>query len=77
MKCVKDNKSGEVRRVDDQKAYELVDAKTHSLVAKKEWKKVSSTDRKSEVIEVKTKKNKSSNSKKGKARKTAEVIEQQ
>ncbi len=76
MKCIKDNKSGEVRRVDDQKAYALVDAKTHSLVAKKEWKKISS-DRKSEVVEVKTKKNKSSNSKKGKARKAAEVVEQQ
>ena len=73
MKCIKDNKSGEVRRVEDQKAYYLVDAKTHSFVAKKEWKKIPVEKKTSEVVEKKTKKNKSSNSKKGKARK--EVVE--
>ena len=40
MKCIKNNKTGEIIRVKDQQAYQTVGT-TWSYISKSEWKKVS------------------------------------
>jgi hypothetical protein len=53
MKCIKNTKTGEIKRVDDSTAHNMVGT-TWSFVAKSEWKsatrtpKNESTDKKSE-----------------------------
>ena len=48
MKCIKNNKTGEIQRVDDKEAYNKVGS-TWSYVAKTEWK---AATRKVKVTEV-------------------------
>lgn len=48
MKCIKNNKTGEIQRVDDKEAYNKVGS-TWSYVAKSEWK---AATRKVKVTEV-------------------------
>ena len=77
MKCVKNNKTGEITRVEDIRASNLVDAKTHSYANKADWKKGKSKEQRIAEAPVKAekveKKNKGYKSKKGKARKEAEA----
>ena len=48
MKCIKNNKTGEIQRLDDKEAYNKVGS-TWSYVAKSEWK---AATRKVKVTEV-------------------------
>ena len=48
MKCIKNNKTGEIQRLDDKEAYNKVGS-TWSYVAKTEWK---AATRKVKVTEV-------------------------
>ena len=48
MKCIKNNKTGDIQRVDDKEAYNKVGS-TWSYVAKSEWK---AATRKVKVTEV-------------------------
>ena len=38
MKCIKNNNTNEVQRVNDSEAQQKVSKGTHSFCAKKEWK---------------------------------------
>jgi hypothetical protein len=62
MKCIKNNKTGDIQRVTDKEAYNMV-GNTWSYVSKSEWKmvtrkpKVETTEETTEVVEkIKSKK---------------------
>ena len=49
MKCIKNNKTGEIQRVDDKEAYNKVGS-TWSYVAKTEWKAATRKVKVNEVV---------------------------
>ena len=52
MKCIKNNKTGEIERVTDKEAYNMV-GRTWSYVAKNEWKAATRKVKAIEVVEPK------------------------
>ena len=52
MKCIKNNKTGEIERVTDKEAYNMV-GRAWSYVAKNEWKAATRKVKVTEVIEPK------------------------
>jgi hypothetical protein len=53
MKCIKNNKTGEIERVTDKEAYNKVGS-AWSYVAKTEWKAVTRKVKAVEVVETKS-----------------------
>jgi hypothetical protein len=53
MKCVKNNKTGEIERITDKEAYNKV-GNTWSYVAKTEWKAATRKVKAVEVVETKS-----------------------
>jgi hypothetical protein len=49
MKCIKNNKTGDIQRVTDKEAYNMV-GNTWSYVSKSEWKMVTRKPKKEEVV---------------------------
>ena len=52
MKCIKNNKTGDIERVSDKEAYNMV-GRAWSYVSKSEWKAVTRKVKVNEVVEVK------------------------
>ena len=52
MKCIKNNKTGEIERVTDKEAYNMV-GRAWSYVAKNEWKAATRKVKVTEVVEAK------------------------
>ena len=52
MKCIKNNKTGDIERVSDKEAYNMV-GRAWSYVAKSEWKAATRKVKVNEVVEVK------------------------
>ena len=52
MKCIKNNKTGEIERVTDKEAYNMV-GRAWSYVAKTEWKAATRKVKVTEVVESK------------------------
>lgn len=57
MKCIKNTKTGEIKRVDDSTAHNMVGT-TWSFVAKSEWKSATRKPKSDEPSEEKSKKTK-------------------
>ena len=53
MKCIKNNKTGDIERVSDKEAYNMV-GRAWSYVAKSEWKAATRKVKVNEVVEVKS-----------------------
>ena len=75
MKCIKDIKTGDIKRVEDTIASKKVDAGTHIYIAKSFWKKSKTKEQRIAeapvAVDPIVKKNKGLKSKKGKAKKDA------
>jgi hypothetical protein len=53
MKCIKNNKTGDIKRVSDSEAYNMVGS-TWSFIAKSEWKAATRKVKVNEVVETKS-----------------------